>query len=248
MEATKISLSPNVTPNCQLCLNFRTISKISYANRKILDYKLGWQNRFKNDTSINLTCTVPEFQIGNGCYIISEDSLQTEPPQFTSMPPAVVLPNVLELTKWPIPVRVNPHYKAAYKESSAWVESFKLLDKEALEAFHKFDFPLIVALAMPTASKEHLRLVVDMNQWFFLFDRATDNIDGEKVRILAKILMGVLRLVYSLLNGMAQSFGSILGIHIKHLMLRVWRTLQKSEFLSHSCTHIKDDIAFGFAF
>ncbi|KAF9030695.1 terpenoid synthase [Hymenopellis radicata] len=85
------------------------------------------------------------------------------------------------LRNWPWQRVISPHYRAAQKESVAWLESFKPFSPAAQIAFNKCDFSLVCALTFPEASHVKLRSCCDLMHTFFTLDEYTDNLPTKEV-------------------------------------------------------------------
>ncbi|KAH7882005.1 terpenoid synthase [Phlebopus sp. FC_14] len=88
------------------------------------------------------------------------------------------LPNLL--TYWPWPRRLNLHYREVGAASTAWIDSFQLLNANKKAAFDKCNF-------------KQLRSACDMVYLFFAFDDFSDSGSGAAVRQQADIMMDALR-------------------------------------------------------
>lgn len=109
--------------------------------------------------------------------------------------PAVTIriPDLLEA--WPILKTINPCYLAVSKESEAWFESLGLLNDRFRIIFNKCNSGIIVAMAYPKASRDHLRSSMDMMNCFLLIDEMSDKQSKAEVAQASAIIMSVLRYV-----------------------------------------------------
>lgn len=103
------------------------------------------------------------------------------------------IPDLLE--GWPILKTVNPHHLSVAKESEDWFESLGLLNDRFRIIFNKCNCGIIVAMAYPKASREHLRSSMDMMNCFLLIDEMSDKQSKAEVAQTSAIIMSVLRYV-----------------------------------------------------
>lgn len=103
------------------------------------------------------------------------------------------IPDLIKLSKWPWPAALSPYYESVRKASQEWMESYNLLPSEALDAFNRCDFAMIMAYTNHFATEEHLRITADLCQWYFLYDESSDVMDGPAARALSDTLLLAMR-------------------------------------------------------
>ncbi|KAK6845983.1 terpene synthase metal binding domain protein [Apiospora arundinis] len=69
---------------------------------------------------------------------------------------------------------VNPHYELVRAESEKWLQSVMLLSPKESKRVHYCDFSYFVAVLIPQAPKEKLKIACDWGNWVFMFDDMFD--------------------------------------------------------------------------
>ncbi|KAG1876689.1 terpenoid synthase [Suillus subalutaceus] len=100
------------------------------------------------------------------------------------------------LARWPFPRLLNQHYSEVDAESSAWLESFKVLSPKAQQAFDGYKCSLLACLCYPNASKEHVRSACDLMIIFGFVDDNSDGLEEVEVRQQKDIIMNALHHPY----------------------------------------------------
>ncbi|KAG2038523.1 terpenoid synthase [Suillus americanus] len=95
-------------------------------------------------------------------------------------PKMIYIPDTM--TNWPWSRTINPHYEDVKSEVDACIRDIKALSPELLVAFDKCNTALLIALAYPNVSREHLRIGCDMMNCYLFLDEFTsiDNAAGVK--------------------------------------------------------------------
>jgi len=162
------------------------------------------------------------------------------------MPSTFTIPNLIELAKWPFPVVRNPHYESVHRASTEWMESYHLLKAEALDAFNRCDFPLVMSLTNPYVTEEHLRIAADICQWFFLYDEFSDVMDGVGTKALSDTLVLSMRNPFDPLPAGSHKLGEltqdlwrrIIKFSVPSSALRLRRSLE--EYTDAVCIEAND--------
>ncbi|PKY05071.1 pentalenene synthase [Aspergillus campestris IBT 28561] len=118
--------------------------------------------------------------------------------QNTSIP--VRLPDMFVLFLSGAP-KVNPHYDIMRRECEAWICNVCSFDERTERVLGKTDFAYFCSIAVPHASPEELRTVIDWGNWVFPFDDQFDNGGLKDDPVRAQ------ELVDRLLAGMAEDKG-----------------------------------------
>ncbi|KAI0650908.1 terpenoid synthase [Trametes meyenii] len=105
------------------------------------------------------------------------------------MPPAYYLHLPDFMSNWPWPRKIHPLYEEVTAESSAWLKSFAPFTPESQFAFDMCDLGRLAALGYPEASREHLRIGVDLMNVFFVIDEYTDVESASAVREMVEVVI-----------------------------------------------------------
>ncbi|KAI0774681.1 terpenoid synthase [Trametes elegans] len=81
------------------------------------------------------------------------------------------------MSSWPWPRRLHPLYEEVSAESNAWFKNFVPFTATSQYAFEQCDFGRLAALMYPDASREDLRIGMDLMSLFFVIDEYTDMVD-----------------------------------------------------------------------
>ncbi|GJJ15044.1 hypothetical protein Clacol_009319 [Clathrus columnatus] len=117
------------------------------------------------------------------------------------------IPDLIKLSNWPWPAILSPHYESVRRASQEWMESYKLLPSEALDAFNRCDFALIMSYTNHFATEEHVRIAADICQWYFLYDEFSDVMDTSATRELSDTLLLAMRNPYDPLPAGSHKLG-----------------------------------------
>lgn len=156
----------------------------------------------------------------------------------------ITLPDCL--TAWPFKRAINPAYAIAASETRNWIRSFKNVNQKALLTAEKTNGPLVAALMYPNASAEHLRIISDLMDLYFIYDDITDAQNAKDVEKLSELVMDALRYpdkeafdTEDFLVEMFRSFGSRLQTTASTTITE--RFLQHyDEYTSAVCQEAKD--------
>ncbi|KAI0638650.1 terpenoid synthase [Trametes polyzona] len=94
---------------------------------------------------------------------------------------------------WPWPRRIHPLHEEVAVESRAWVRSAKPFTPESQASFERCNFELLGALAYPDASRDGLRVGMDLMNLLFVIDEYTDVEVAPAVQEAANVVMDALR-------------------------------------------------------
>ncbi|KAI0638649.1 terpenoid synthase [Trametes polyzona] len=97
------------------------------------------------------------------------------------------------MANWPWSRRIHPLYEEVSAESRAWIRSLKLFTPESQAAFEKCNVELLGALAYPDASREGLRVGMDLMNVVFAIDEYTDVESAPAVQEMVDIVMDAIR-------------------------------------------------------
>jgi hypothetical protein len=95
------------------------------------------------------------------------------------------LPNLFACI--PFSASVNPHYKRAAAESSAWVDCFSFFVDRKRAHFMASGAELLMAHCYPSASYDDFRAVCDYSNVLFTIDEISDEQDGQGALETAEI-------------------------------------------------------------
>ncbi|PPQ64032.1 hypothetical protein CVT24_008845 [Panaeolus cyanescens] len=97
------------------------------------------------------------------------------------------------LSTWPWQRVINADLENVRGDSVKWIESLGLFEPRQLAKFKRCDFDLLGALIGRLDSKDHLRILCDLMNFYFAFDEYTDVTDEQTARVITGDVMNILR-------------------------------------------------------